>query len=275
MKYWLSALAILLALPFSLLAEERVVSIGGDVTEIIYALDAQQHLVARDSTSQRPALATKLPDVGYMRQLNAEGILSMKPTLVLASELAKPSLALQQVAQAGVKVVTVTGTPSLDAIKEKIATVAQALNRQPQGEALTAKISSQLAGVTEKLLPVKVLFILNHSGMKAMAAGSDTAADGAIRSAGLVNAMGSIPHYQALTQEGIVASAPQLVVIGKDGLKAMGDEENIWKLPGLALTPAGQHHNLLVVDEMALLGFGLQTPAAVAQLRKAALAAAQ
>ena len=109
MKLWLIAL---LALPFSLLAEERVVSIGGDVTEIIYALDAQQNLVARDTTSLQPAVATKLPNVGYMRQLNAEGILAMKPTLVIASELSKPSLALQQVEQAGVKVITVTGKPN-------------------------------------------------------------------------------------------------------------------------------------------------------------------
>lgn len=272
MKKWLIAL---LALPFALMAEDRVVSIGGDVTEIVYALGAQQDLVARDSTSLRPALATKLPDVGYMRQLNAEGILAMRPTLVIASELAKPSLALQQVEQAGVKVVTVTGEPSLEAIHKKIATVAGALHREEQGKALEVKLNAQLAGIAQQPLPLKVLFILNHSGMKALAAGTETAADSAIRSAGLINAMGNVPRYQPLTQEGIVASAPQLVVIGRDGLKALGDEERIWQLPGLALTPAGKEHRLLVVDEMALLGFGLQTPGAIVKLRKAAEAIAQ
>ncbi|AXF78416.1 hemin ABC transporter substrate-binding protein [Erwinia tracheiphila] len=272
MKIWLMAL---LALPFTLFAEERVVSVGGDITEIIYALDAQQSLVARDSTSLHPAVVTKLPDVGYMRQLNAEGILAMKPTLVIASVLAKPSVVLKQVEQANVKVVTVTGEPSLNAIQQKITTIASALHRETQGEALVAKINSQLKGVAGKPLPVKVLYILNHSGMKAMAAGTQTAADGAIHSAGLQNAMGNIPHYQTLTQEGIVASAPQLVVIGESGLKSMGGEEKIWQLPGLALTPAGKNHSLLVVDEMSLLGFGLQTPRAIAKLRKAAEALAQ
>jgi iron complex transport system substrate-binding protein len=272
MKLWLIAL---LALPFSLLAEERVVSIGGDVTEIIYALDAQQNLVARDTTSLQPAVATKLPNVGYMRQLNAEGILAMKPTLVIASELSKPSLALQQVEQAGVKVITVTGKPELSAIHSKIATIAAALHREEQGKLLEEKLDKQLAGVSDKPLPVKVLYILNHSGMKAMGAGSGTSADGAIRGAGLQNALGNIPHYQPLTQEGIVASAPQLIVIGADGLKGMGGEENLWNLPGLSLTPAGKQQNVLVVDEMALLGFGLQTPGAIAKLRKAAEALAQ
>ena len=74
MKLWIIGL---LALPFSLFATERVISIGGDVTEIVYALGAQQALVARDSTSLQPPQATALPNVGYMRQLNAEGMLAM------------------------------------------------------------------------------------------------------------------------------------------------------------------------------------------------------
>ncbi|VTR57591.1 Hemin-binding periplasmic protein hmuT precursor [Serratia fonticola] len=51
----------------------EIVSIGGDVTEIAFALGAGDEVVARDSTSLHPAAVQKLPDVGYMRQLNAEG----------------------------------------------------------------------------------------------------------------------------------------------------------------------------------------------------------
>lgn len=72
MKRWGILLA---ALPlFASAATERVISLGGDVTEIVYALNAGQQLVAKDSTSTWPAAAHKLPDVGYLRQLNAEGI---------------------------------------------------------------------------------------------------------------------------------------------------------------------------------------------------------
>lgn len=265
---WLSLLAVLLTLPS--LAAERVVSIGGDVTQIIYALDAQQQLVARDSTSLRPALATRLPDVGYMRQLNAEGILALKPTLVIASELAKPSLVLQQIAQAGVRVVTVSGDNSLQAIPLKIATIGKALGHQADAQALAQQVTQQISRLPQRKLPVKVLYIMANSGMKSMAAGQQTAADGAIRSAGLVNAMGSVPHYQALSQEGVIAAAPDLVVIGEDGLKTLGGEQRLWQLPGLALTPAGQQHRLLVIDTMALLGFGLDTPQAILRLRQAA-----
>lgn len=269
MKSWLAALCTL-PLSFSALAAERIITIGGDVTQIVYALDAQQDLVARDTTSLHPEAARKLPDVGYMRQLNPEGILALKPTLVLTTELAKPALALEQVAQNGVKVVDVTGKTDVSAINEKIATVAAALHREEAGVALQKKVTAELATIPKTQLPVKVLFILAHQGMGAMAAGSGTSADSAIKIAGLQNAMGSIQRYQTLSQEGVVASAPEMIVVTADGIRTLGGEENLWKLPGLALTPAAKNKQVLVIDDMAILGFGIDTPAAIIKLRQTA-----
>lgn len=117
MKRWLMLFA---ALPlFAHAAAERIISLGGDVTEIVYALDAQQQLVAKDSTSTWPAAARSLPDVGYIRQLNAEGILSLRPTIVLASAQAQPSLVLQKVEDSRVRVVNIPGGNDLSAIDKK------------------------------------------------------------------------------------------------------------------------------------------------------------
>lgn len=251
-------------------AAERVVSIGGDVTEIVYALGAGDELVARDSTSTHPAQATTLPDVGYMRMLNAEGILSTKPTLVLSSALAQPSLALQQVAQSNVKVVRVPGNPTLDTVVQKIEVVAAALNRQAQGEKLISDYRQQINAVKGAPLHVKVLFIMSHGGMSSMAAGQNTAADAMITSAGAQNAMQGFSRYRPLSQEGIVAAAPDLLLLTSDGVKTLGGIDNVWKLPGLAMTPAGRNKRVLIVDDMALLGFGLETPAVLAKLRQAA-----
>lgn len=269
MKRSLAALLIL-SLTFSVNASERIISIGGDVTQIIYALDAQQQLVARDSTSLHPAVAQKLPDVGYMRQLNAEGILSLKPTLVIASELARPALALTQVEQNGIKVVTVTGKPEIGAIRDKIDTIATALHRQDAGQALQEKVARQLDSVATRPLQINVLFILAHQGMATMGAGSGTSADAAIKAAGLQNAMAGIQRYQPLSQEGVISSAAQLIVATTDGIRTLGGADNLWKLPGIALTPAGKARQLLIVDDMALTGFALDTPAAIRKLRQAA-----
>lgn len=267
MKRWLTAL---LAVPLLAAAQERVVTIGGDVTEIAFALGAGNMLVARDSTSLHPAAAARLADVGYMRQLNAEGILAMHPGLVLASAQAKPSLALEQVAASQVEVVTVPAENSLSGIDGKIAAVAKALGKTAEGETLRREVRGKLASVPTRPLPVKVLFIMSHGGMATLAAGQQTAADAAIRAAGLQNAMQGFNRYQPLSQEGVIASRPELVLINADGLKTLGGEKNVWALPGLAQTPAGKNRQLLVIDDMALLGFGLQTPDAVVKLRKKA-----
>lgn len=266
MRKWLALIA---ALPLTAFAtpQEKIVSLGGDVTEIVYALGAESSLVARDSTSQSPQPATALPDVGYLRQLNAEGILAMRPTLVLASAQAQPSLALKQVEQSNVKVVTVPGSNDLSVIDEKVRVIAEATHRVEQGEALRKNLREALAALPSSPLNKRVLFILNHGGMTAMAAGQQTGADAAIRAAGLQNAMQGFARYQPLSQEGVIASQPDLVVISQDGVSAMGGEANLWKLPGLAQTPAGKNRQVLQIDDMALLGFSVRTPQAIQALR--------
>lgn len=259
----------LLAAPL-LHAAEKLVTIGGDVTEIVYALGAGNELVARDSTSLRPKAVLALPDVGYMRQLNTEGILSMHPSMVLSSELAEPSLVLQQLSQNGVKVVRVPGTPSINTVPEKIEVIAAALNRQAEGEKLLTTYRSQLSAIRHDALPVKMLFVMSHGGMSSMAAGQNTAADAMITSVGAKNAMQGFSRYRPLSQEGVIASAPDILLLTADGVKTLGGLDQVWKLPGVAMTPAGKNKRVLVLDDMSLLGFGLQTPAVMAQLRQAA-----
>lgn len=178
--------------------------------------------MARDSTSQWPEAANALPDVGYLRQLNAEGILATRPTLVLASAQAQPSLALKQLEQSNVRVVTIPASNELNVIDEKIRVIAEATHREADGETLRTRFRQELAALPSSELNKRVLFILNHGGMTAMAAGQQTAADAAIRAAGLRNAMQGVNRYQPLSQEGVIASQPDLVVISQDGVKAMG-----------------------------------------------------
>lgn len=261
-------LALLIALPLMASgASDRLVTLGGDITEIVYALGAGNRLVARDSTSLVPPEAKTLPDVGYLRQLNAEGILSMRPGLVLASDQAQPSLALQQIQRSGVTVTTIPGSNDISVIDSKIRLVAEAIGKEAAGETLRQQIRDQLTALPGTPLNKRVLFILSHSGMNAMAAGQQTGADAAIREAGLQNAIQGVNRYQPLSQEGIIASRPDLVVISAEGVKAMGGEAALWSLPGLAQTPAGRNRQVLLVDDMALTGFSVRTPEALRQLR--------
>lgn len=262
---------LLLALPLlAVAAEPKVVALGGDVTEIVYGLGAQNQLVGRDSTSTWPAEVKQLPNVGYVRQLNAEGILSLRPTIVLAGSQAQPSLVLKSVQDNDVYMVPVPGGYTLSEIDKKVVVIARALGKNQESLALRKKLATEIAALPTSPLDKKVLYILSHGGMGTLVAGRETAADGAIQAAGLNNAMQGFSHYRAMSQEGVIASQPDLVLISAAGVKHLGGEENIWYLPGLAQTPAGRNKQLLIVDEAALLGFGLRTPQALLELRKKA-----
>lgn len=266
-KWFLLAVSALLT--FSAQATERIVTLGGDITEIVFALGAGKQVVARDSTSRHPQAALALKDVGYMRMLNAEGVLSMRPTLVLASELVKPSIILTQIEKSGVKIINVTGEPALEAIPKKIRTLAEALDSTEQGEALIVKFNQQLAKISTQPIDKKVLFIMSHGGVMPLAAGQKTAADSIIQATGAKNAMQGFTSYRPLSQEGVIASQPDLILMTEEGIKSLGGIDKIWQLPGIALTPAAKHRALLVVDDMGLLGFSLNTPQVMQQIRGA------
>ena len=268
MKRWLILLA---ALPlFASAAAERVISLGGDVTEIVYALNAGQQLVAKDSTSTWPAAAHKLPDVGYLRQLNAEGILSLRPQLVLASAQAQPSLVLQKVQDSKVTVVNVPGGDNLAAIDNKIAVIAKALGKTPAGDVLRQQVKQRISAIPSRPIAKRVLFILSHGGMNTMVAGQHTTADGAIRAAGLQNAMQGFDHYRAMSQEGVAASQADLVVISADGLKGMGGEAVMENCPVWRKRPLAAINSYWRSTIWALLGFGPRTPQAILDCGKKA-----
>ncbi|MDI2111699.1 heme/hemin ABC transporter substrate-binding protein [Commensalibacter nepenthis] len=267
LAYLCFATLSLLVITVSAQAKERIISIGGDVTEIIYALGAQDELVGRDTTSNQPANVKNVKDIGYMRQLNTEGILSLKPTMVITSDLAQPSAVLEQIKKVGIPVVYVSGKHSLKVIPQKVEVIAKALHREKEAKNLQDKMNQIITSLSSKQLPVKVIYIMAHGGMSNLVAGRDTAADAAIKDAGLQNGMGNSLHYQPMSQEGIIAAAPDIIMTDSDAIKTIGGADNLWKLPGVAMTPAGKHHNLIIIDQMALLGFGLRTPEAIKELR--------
>ncbi|MGK4438254.1 heme/hemin ABC transporter substrate-binding protein [Yersinia proxima] len=274
MNKWGTALRFIISLAFVIsmngIATQRIVTIGGDVSEITYALGVGDLIVGRDSTSLNPKALKALPDVGYIRLLNAEGILALKPTLILSSQRAEPSRVLRQVMEYGVKLIYVPADKSPQGVIDKIRLIATTVGQEEKGQQLIQHYQQQLATVVSSPLPVKALFVMIHAGIPPLAAGLDTAADSMFKAAGLNNAIEEFSGYRPLSQEGIIDSAPDLLIVTTHGVASLKGVENVWRLPGLALTPAGKQKRLLVLDDIALLGFGLHTPEVLKQLRAAA-----
>lgn len=252
------------------MAQERIVSIGGDVTEIIYALNAEQNLVGRDSTSMIPQAVNALPDIGYMRQLNAEGILALKPTKVIATEVAQPSIVLEQLKSAGITVDTIPFKYSAENVVEKIKKVGESLGLQAQAVTLAENFANELKAISNSPLDVRILFVLNRAGANQTVAGKDTVADEAIKLIGAKNAMGNNVRFVPISQEGVIAANPDLIVMTRLGIQSLGSTEKVWELPGIAHTNAGKNKQLVIVEDIAFMSFGLTTPKALLTLRQAA-----
>ena len=148
----------------------RIASVGGSITEIVYALGEQDKLVARNSTSVYPEAAMALPDVGYMRQLSPEGVLSVNPSGLLVLEGSGPKEAIDVLRKASIPFITVPETYDHAGILEKIRVVGKAFDADEKAAELSAAVDADLAAA-EKLtagIPEKkrVLFILSMQGGK-------------------------------------------------------------------------------------------------------------
>ncbi|KRB61844.1 hemin ABC transporter substrate-binding protein [Rhizobium sp. Root708] len=253
----------------------RLVSVGGDVTEIIYALGEEGRLIARDTTSTYPEAATKLPDVGYMRALSPEGILAMNPSAIIAIEGAGPPEALTVLKSASVPFETVPNAYTRDGILAKIDRVGALLGVDDKAKALEAKVSADLdaaiadASKRPEGERKRILFILSLQGGKVMASGSGTAADGIIKLAGATNAVAAFPGYKPLTDEAIIAAKPDVILMMNRGDGASTKDAELMKQPALALTPAAQNKAIIRMDGLHLLGFGPRTATTVRELNTA------
>lgn len=252
----------------------RIVAIGGAVTEIVYALGKSDLLIARDSTSLFPAEAVKLPDVGYMRQLSPEGVLSVNPSAILMIEGSGPKPAIDVIKKSSVQVVTVPEGYDRDGIARKIMAVGDALDAHEQAQALVDRVSADIDAAVKAAAEIpaekrkRVLFVLTLQNGKIMAAGDHTAANGILKLAGATNVAAEFQGYKPMNDEAVVAASPDLIVMMSRAGPGPSDAE-VLAHPAIALTPAGKAKAIVRVDGATTLGFGPRAADAIRDLSKA------
>ena len=267
----LTALMVL-AISTPTTAADRVLSVGGSVTEIVYALGEGDRLVARDSTSSFPDSAVKLPDVGYMRALAPEGVLSVNPDLIIAEEGSGPQETIDVLREAQIDFVTIPDGFSAEAVQIKIEAVAKALGVEDKGKELADKTLSSIKAAALDATREdrkRVIFILSTRGGRILASGTNTAADGIIALAGATNVISDFEGYKPLTDEAVVAAAPDVILImDRGGNHSVADDE-LLAMPSIAGTPAAETRSILRMNGLLLLGFGPRTGEAITALNKA------
>lgn len=252
----------------------RVVSLGGSVTEIVFALGEEHRLVARDTTSSFPEAATALPDVGYIRALSPEGVLSAKPDLIISEQGAGPPDALDLLRSAQIPFIEMPQARTAEQIAEKIIAVGAALGVPDKAATLAARVSADLQATAEDIAAAaqprpRVVFLLSTQGGQLMTSGTDTSADAIINLAGGENAISTFDGYKSVTAEAIASAAPDVILMmDRAGEHASSDAE-LFDMPALRTTPAAQDQAVVRMNGLLLLGFGPRTAEAVRALHSA------
>lgn len=238
----------------------RIITLGGPVTEIVFALGAGENVVAVDSSSSYPSSVSELPQVGYQRRLSAEGVLALNPSVILATTEAGPAEAIQQLKDSGVAVLLLESEDSEAGVARKVRALAQALGRDTEGETLIAQIQSDLdearTYVQASDIRPKVMFIYARGAGAVSVAGLNTGADVMIDLAGGVNAVTEFEDYRPLTAEAAIVAEPDVILMFTGGLQSLGGEEGLLQLPGIAQTPAAESGRIVAMDGLFLLNFG-------------------
>ena len=246
---------------------ERIVTLGPDVTEIAFALGVGDRIVGLDRSSRYPAEAAEKPNVGYRRSLSAEGLLALRPDLIIAAQDIGPPEVVDILKGLSIAVVFVPEDNSLEGIGRKIGLVAATLDRDGEELAKSVKADFEAAARMAERVPEaarkKVLFL--HGLARLTAAGDGTAADAIIGYAGATNPFDGVNGYKAASEEALLTMAPDTILMLGDGNGGPTPEE-VFAVPALRNTPAAANRSLIVLDGPYMLGFGPRTAGAIRDL---------
>lgn len=244
----------------------RIVPLNGDIAETVFTLGLGANVVGVDVSATYPAKRVgPLPKIGYQRTLSAEGILSLRPTVVIGTPLAGPPTVLEQLRTAGVTVVIIPEFKDLDAGARKLRRVGRALGVPGRGERLARQVEGQVALARREVgrtsSKPKVAFLYLRGAQVQMIGGRDSGADALIEAAGgqdVGKGLG-IQGFRPLTAESLVAAQPDVILALTAGVESVGGVDGLLRLPGVGQTPAGKNRRIVHYDDLLLLGLGPRT----------------
>lgn len=254
---------------------QRWVSAGGALTEWIVALGGESRLVGVDSTSQHPPSVKSLPGIGYQRQLSAEGILTLRPNVLIGTEEMGPLPVIQQLRTAGVQVEVLSATAELPALRSTLERLGALLGKEREARQLGDQYIQRLAAEHERVTQLKraapgVLLLVSHAGSAPMVAGAGTVGDWLITQAGGRN-LATHTGYKVFSTEALSGLNPEVLVVSDRAQNGVQPREALLREnPVLGATTAVRDKRVIEIDPTLLVGgLGPRLPDAVKSLAEA------
>ncbi len=258
---------------------QRIVCIGSAYNEMIYALGAQANLVGVDYSSTYPPEIKSLPTVGYHRALSAEGILSLKPTLILHDNNIGPENVVRQLQALNIPLKTFSAKDdSVEGAKSLLREMGAFFNKQQRAEELCNQLDSGMAAAAQAVKQynttprVAVIHFGRASNVYLVVGnggGGDASTAGKmVELAGGTMALQKRGMQQMTSPEVIAESNPQVILMTEYGFDRLGSMDQAKTLPGVAETDAAKNNRIYRVSEHELMYFGPNTGDSILKLAK-------
>lgn len=254
---------LVLVLTNNLAFASKIVSVGGSITETIIALGHEKELIGVDQSSIYPKEVTsKLPNVGYWLTLPQEGILSLKPEVVIISSQAEPKKVVESLPKYGIKTYIIDDKPSLESAKTKIKQIGEILGENKKASEIINRIENNISKMKEEIKDKnkpKVLFLFSRGEGTVMAAGTETKPGIMIDLAGGENAVNS-KQYTKISSESILEMNPDVIITSNHAGES-GLDNNI-----VSSTNAGKNNQIYSMDMLLISGFTVRVDTALQEL---------
>ncbi|WP_019625869.1 hemin ABC transporter substrate-binding protein [Thioalkalivibrio sp. ALJT] len=214
----LRSLLALLALPATGATagppDQRLVSIGGGVTETIFALGEGGRLVGVDTTSTYPETARALPTVGYQHTLPLEGIAALRPSALLHDGSAGPERTLRRLERMGIDEIVLPGEPGFEGFRARTLSLGDLFGRRDEAQKIIDSVATELEAVRRKTPSEapRAVFLMSHGEGATVAAGRATKADALLQLAGGRNVFSEFEGYRPVSVEALMQKHPDAVL---------------------------------------------------------------
>jgi len=252
---------------------ERIIVIGQEYNEIIWDLGAQQNVVGVDFSSTYPPEVKKVQTVGYHRALSAEGILSLKPTLIIHDGSVGPPQVMQQIASLKIPTKTFTAkNNSLDGTKALIREIGAYFHKDARAEELCKKLDADLAKSQDEVKqytdqPRVAVIHFGRASNIYLVVGSGGEGDGGaagqmIQWAGGRMAIDKRGMERMASPEVVAKANPDVILMTEFGYDRLnGSMDQIKALPGVATSNAAKNNRIYKIAEHELMYFNPESGA--------------
>jgi iron complex transport system substrate-binding protein len=191
----------------------RIVSMAPNLTEILFAMDLGEQIVAVSSDSNFPSESLARKKAGTFWNPDLEAVLSARPTLVITLEDPQQNDLASQLKKIGCQTVALK-METLNQLYQAIETIGNLTNRNDSADRLITEIAGglqQYKGQAGGGNPVKVLWVVQREPIRAAAV--NTFFNELLEIAGAQNAVRTtLFQYPPLDEEQFIASAPDVII---------------------------------------------------------------